>query len=218
MDIQTPLKYMSESDLRQSLLSLNDVDIAEAIDIATFAHAGVKRSTLRPNVSKKDNYIIHPMRNAMRAYRNGADIDQLIIIILHDTVEDAAVAVKDFFNSSLHPFDLYRIRFGDRVANGVAGLTVYGDYHSHVYQNCRENDDVFLAKVVDLKDNAGSLKYMENSPRRIKLINKYQSVIDILLPLAESNKSSFRNYFLNELNNLYSDLLALDSSSPGMLE
>lgn len=56
-----------------------------------------------------------------------------------------------------------------RVSNPIGMM----DYHSHLVEEVLPNENAFVVKASDLVDNAGSLKHMVPSARRIKLANKY---------------------------------------------
>ena len=78
----------------------------QAIVFATKAHHGQTRK------SSKTPYILHPLEAAAIAATLTDDTDILISVILHDTVEDTDVTIRDI-----------REAFGDRVASLVEGET-----------------------------------------------------------------------------------------------
>ncbi len=81
--------------------------IAQALALAVEAHDGQKRKgTSIP-------YIAHPMGVASIALDHGADEEQAIAALLHDAVEDGGVEYAERI----------RTKFGDRVADIVAGCT-----------------------------------------------------------------------------------------------
>lgn len=183
------LKYMDLRQLRTELMEIRDSRLILAMQVAEFAHDGVTRHTMRPGCTERDSYVMHPYRNALRAHRIKADIEAIIICVLHDTVEDAPRRVLEFFcQEGGDVIELYRTIFGDRVADGVDGITIRkGDnYNEHVIANVTANHDVLVAKIMDLKDNAGSLMYTPDEARRVKLAAKYKETVDDIAALLES--------------------------------
>ena len=81
--------------------------IAKALALAVQAHDGQKRK------GTDIPYVAHPMGVASIALDHGADEEQAMAALLHDAVEDGGQAYAD----------LIRIKFGDRVADIVAGCT-----------------------------------------------------------------------------------------------
>jgi (p)ppGpp synthase/HD superfamily hydrolase len=81
--------------------------IAQALALAVQAHDGQKRKgTSIP-------YIAHPMGVASIALDHGADEEQAMAALLHDAVEDGGAEYAERI----------RTKFGDRVAEIVAGCT-----------------------------------------------------------------------------------------------
>jgi (p)ppGpp synthase/HD superfamily hydrolase len=81
--------------------------IAQALALAVEAHDGQKRKgTSIP-------YIAHPMGVASIALDHGADEEQAMAALLHDAVEDGGAEYAERI----------RTKFGDRVADLVAGCT-----------------------------------------------------------------------------------------------
>jgi (p)ppGpp synthase/HD superfamily hydrolase len=81
--------------------------IAQALELAVEAHDGQKRKgTSIP-------YIAHPMGVASIALDHGADEEQAMAALLHDAVEDGGAKYAERI----------RTKFGDRVADIVAGCT-----------------------------------------------------------------------------------------------
>ena len=81
--------------------------IAQALALAVEAHDGQKqKGTCIP-------YIAHPMGVASIALDHGADEEQAMAALLHDAVEDGGAEYAERI----------RTKFGDRVADIVAGCT-----------------------------------------------------------------------------------------------
>lgn len=170
---------------------LPHLEVLHGIDLAAYAHDGVFRKECRKGVEYKDPYVVHPLRNALRiarwydGYLFPEIIARVVAALLHDTVEDAPERIIEFYGNSV-PDDEQRSRdvavmlidaaFGFDVADAVRRVSNpigMMDYHSHLVEEVLPNENAFVVKASDLVDNAGSLKHMVPSARRIKLANKY---------------------------------------------
>ena len=115
-DLQThDQPVMGESSSLSALLALcahymNDDDLAlirEAHEVASAAHAGVKRRSGEP-------FIEHPIAVAAILAELALDAQGIAAALLHDTVEDTAVTL-----------DVLRARFGPTIAAIVDGVTKF---------------------------------------------------------------------------------------------
>lgn len=115
-DLQThDQPVMGESSSLSALLALcahymNDDDLAlirEAYEVASAAHAGVKRRSGEP-------FIEHPIAVAAILAELALDAQGIAAALLHDTVEDTAVTL-----------DTLRARFGPTIAAIVDGVTKF---------------------------------------------------------------------------------------------
>lgn len=187
------LKYMDHQQLRSELMEIADIKVMLAMQLAEFCHDGSERHTLRPGVTVKDAYVMHPYRNALRSLRVNADNEAVSICILHDTVEDAPERIQEFFCSFDNPIDILNNVFGFRIADGVSRLTVgkEEDYSNHVKRNITSQNgtDAFVAKLMDLKDNAGSLNYTRNEKKRYNLASKYKEIVYFINNECHNNDS-----------------------------
>ena len=86
--------------------------IKEAIKLATDAHEGQLRKS-------GDPYITHPLAVMKIVEDWGMDEDTIIAAVLHDTIEDTDVTLKDI-----------KERFGEQVAFLVDGVTKLGNVRS----------------------------------------------------------------------------------------
>ena len=91
-------------ELLGSTISI-DQEIAEAIDFAIASHQGQFRKSGEP-------YVVHPILVASITVSLGGDKSMVIASILHDTVEDTSVNIKEV-----------KEKFGEDVATLVDGLT-----------------------------------------------------------------------------------------------
>lgn len=151
------------AEVREGYLNSNHrkkVEIIErAFKFACKAHAGVRRRSGEP-------YILHPIAVARIASQEiGLGSTSICAALLHDVVEDTDYTVEDI-----------RSRFGDKIAQIVAGLTkisggIFGEHASAQAENFRKllltmNEDirVVLLKMADRLHNMRTLGSME--PRK----------------------------------------------------
>ena len=86
--------------------------VKKAIKLATSAHEGQLRKS-------GDPYISHPLAVMKIVEDWGMDEDTIIAAVLHDTVEDTSITIKQI-----------RDEFGEQVAFLVDGVTKLGDARS----------------------------------------------------------------------------------------
>lgn len=133
--------------------------IKEAIHFATNAHEGQTR--------KYDGspYISHPIRVMQRIEDIGGPIEMRVAAVLHDTVEDTDVTIKDI-----------HLRFGWEVAIMVRGLTdtaTPADGNRAVRAKmsrdriAKDSYPVKTVKLADILDNAPSI--IEHDPKFAKV-------------------------------------------------
>jgi (p)ppGpp synthase/HD superfamily hydrolase len=134
--IKRSLKSLDTDGLRETLFAeahaagMDVVAIQKAAALASELHEGQFRSAAPGE--KRPPYITHPLRNAARLVRWGAeDTDQVNIAILHDVVEDSPEAFCksrgiDFSDEQSARDELLshiETEYGARVASGVKGLS-----------------------------------------------------------------------------------------------
>lgn len=118
------------------LVDRQDYILRSALDLATAAHAGQKDDDGLP-------HLVHCLRVACRCIT----FEQVIIGLLHDTIED---------NPKIVVFDLLRRRFGMATAQAVFLLSrqdgmTYMEYITAIIDS--GNIDVMVVKLSDLDDN-----------------------------------------------------------------
>jgi len=180
-----------------SYLSADDAaEIREAIELATWLHAGQERRSR--NNSTFVPYIEHPLRNTARIIRwNCYNKTVLIASLLHDTVEDCShVFVEGMFQKQLDNEeicrnslrDYIRTQFGDRVIAVIDDVTnppfnnpetKNEEYLQHVKKVIHNEAETFLVKFSDLVDNALSLPYALNRDFAQKQTVKYHPVLEV---------------------------------------
>lgn len=177
-------------------LGVDPVPLTEAMKVAAYVHRDDRRAALREGV--QDPYIVHPFRLVLRLVRYGcADPAVLAAAALHDTVEDHPDDVVALFpgngsalpgnGSALDALDVLAAQFGPDVASLVAAVTnpptpPGGDrqaqYHDHVARIVAD-PRVFLVKIADFVDNAGSLRHLADGPMRARLEARYAPLVPI---------------------------------------
>ena len=167
------------NDVLEGYLNSNHrkkVEIIErAFKFARHAHAGVRRRSGEP-------YILHPIAVARIASQEiGLGSTSICAALLHDVVEDTDYTVEDI-----------RSRFGDKIAQLVAGLTkisggIFGEHASAQAENFRKllltmNEDirVVLLKMADRLHNMRTLGSMA-SRKQYKIAGE---TLYIYAPLA----------------------------------
>lgn len=156
--------------------------ISEAIGAATYLHRGQTRAN-RAGMPRTP-YSEHPLRNALRALRQGVtDLDIITAIILHDVIEDCARAIVSEYldmdtakmgeqHLRVLAYDWMDAAFGANVTRLVRAVTnplATGPkqprevtnlrYANHVQDAIRDNAEVFIVKFVDFVDNAVGLHH-----------------------------------------------------------
>lgn len=198
---QLPLKEMDAATLVFAIesavdeLAIPGETLRLAMEVATLAHL----DQFRKNGIKSDEdpYIVHPLRNVLRLVRYGcSDVEILSATALHDTVEDRPHAVIALLGGQtaddMSPSDaqerastLIASRFGHRISELVEAVTnpieyphdnTTAGYQDHVIRAIAD-PAVFLVKFSDFVDNAGSVKYL-NETDRLRLVTKYEPLVE----------------------------------------
>jgi (p)ppGpp synthase/HD superfamily hydrolase len=166
-------------------LGVDPVPLTEAMKIAAYVHRDDRRAALRDGV--RDPYIVHPFRLVLRLVRYGcADPAVLAAAALHDTVEDHPDDVVALFPAD-SALDALVARFGPDVAGLVAAVTNpptppgvdrQDHYHEHVARIVAD-PRVFLIKIADFVDNAGSLRHLADGPMRARLEGRYAPLVPV---------------------------------------
>jgi hypothetical protein len=173
------------------LLGVEPGPLSDAMKVAAYVHRDDRRAALRDGV--QDPYIVHPFRLVLRLVRYGcADPAVLAAAALHDTVEDHPDDVVALFpaesaGSALDALAALAVQFGPDVASLVAAVTnpptppgadrlvVYQEHVTRIVADPR----VFLVKVADFVDNAGSLRHLAAGPMRTRLEARYAPLVPV---------------------------------------
>jgi GTP pyrophosphokinase len=149
--------------------------IRKAFELANHAHMGVRRKAGEP-------YILHPLTVAMIVVKEiGLGEDEICAALLHDVVEDADYTIEDI-----------RLRFGDKVAELVDGLTkiegVFDKTQSKQAENFKKilltlitDINVILIKLADRLHNMRTLDAMSER----KQFQIASETFYLFAPLAE---------------------------------
>lgn len=218
----------------------HDELVIEAMSLAAFSHDGAFRKESRDGVQYRDPYIIHPLRNSLRVQRWYAgwhypSVPTMVCAtLLHDTVEDAAERIIEFYGDT---FLLYgntpretalnalARRFGDKVSDIVFRVTnpegdlAPAEYTEHIRTWVVSDEGAYVTKASDLVDNAGSLKHMDESPRRTRLAHKYVVPVQVMRAHSEVVRTPHvRSRIQERLRRVELDLCAIlgieDESDP----
>ncbi len=155
--------------------------IQQATVFATQAHSGQKRKYTG------ENYIVHPIAVAELVREKGGSEDQIIAALLHDTVEDCDVTIKQVY-------DL----FGHVVATLVDELTdvFTSEAYPKINRKVRKRQEAKrlakvsveakLIKLCDMIDNTSSI--VEHDPNFAKLYLAEKAHLYQIMGLDKLNK------------------------------
>lgn len=142
--------------------------LEKAIEIAVEAHRG--------QIDKAGKiYILHPMRVMLR----GKNEQEMIVGILHDTVEDTPITL-----------DMLRLEgFSEEVLEAVACITKkegedYGDFIDRVLTNPLAAQ----VKLYDIEDNLNRDRIPFPTPRDEARFRKYEKYHQVVLKQLEKYK------------------------------
>jgi len=133
--------------------------LEQAIQLATRLHAG--------QVDKAgEDYIQHPLRVMQAVDGETAKI----VAVLHDTLEDTAIALSDLEES-----------FGSEVAAAVQALTrsPEEDYFDFI-RRVKQNAIATAVKVADLHDNMNLSRLPTVTEKDMARYAKYQKALELL--------------------------------------
>lgn len=214
-----PLKAMDPSLLYFSVvhesadLGIDDAQLTTAMQIAAYLHRDDTRSSRKD--LPVDVYVTHPFRLVLRLVRYGCrDGSVLCAAALHDTVEDhpdelvalldgqpAGPAAPAPSPDQGRPADLLATVFGPDVARIVTAVTNppapdgqtqqerHAAYQAHVTEIVAD-PQVFLVKLADFVDNAGSVRYLVDEDRRVRLERKYAPLVPVFRAAFDAHRAS----------------------------
>jgi (p)ppGpp synthase/HD superfamily hydrolase len=165
-----------------------------AMEVAAYVHRDDFRSSRKQ--LPVDLYITHPFRLVLRLLRYGCrDVAMLCAATLHDTVEDHPDDIVALLGAASgganDALGILAAAFGEDVAGIVAAVTnprlpedmppeerrrAYAEHVTAAIADPR----VFMVKLADLVDNAGSLRHLDDPERRSRLELRYSPLIPAL--------------------------------------
>lgn len=201
------ISTLNHNNLKWGTVDKNSV--LEALKQATRWHKNQTRFT---GVNQpREPYINHPMRNMIRAFQWGVvEVDLLVAILLHDVLEDCAHRVLGEKKDETIEGDkaqraracaVIQEKFSAYVADLVVSVTnpivstrasreeKRKSYLNHL-SNTLTDPEVFIVKLADFVDNAGSLdrSFDKNKVAMFKhLWTKYDQAWDVFSEELENH-------------------------------
>lgn len=179
-------------------------DVHNALAIAARGHIKQFRKSPRTNVARPP-YIEHPLRVAIRAYQWEPNPNNIVVGLLHDTLEDCGpelTGVADPHEAQQKLHALYVDTFGESVARSVRNLSnpkvpqsqKNVAYQRHVMEAVANDPVAMVVKASDLVDNAGSLihTHLDDKKGALRLIEKYTPTIEFIANKIENPDISRR--------------------------
>lgn len=150
--------------------------LEEACDFSRISHGEQKRAS-------GDPYYYHPLEVAFILADMKLDVTSVITALLHDTVEDTSVTIKEI-----------KEKFGEEVASLVDGVTKLTKIESQS-ENVRQAENfrkllvamsedirVLLVKLSDRLHNMRTLHFIKSPEKRMRIAHE---TMEIYAPLAE---------------------------------
>ena len=133
--------------------------IAKAYALAEAAHVGQRRRS-------GDAYISHPMALIEKLNKVEADEDTQIAALLHDVLEDSDYTkddIKRMFGESVSIIVYYLSK--DEEENKEKKMR---NYIKKLKTGFKENESVYLVKLMDQLHNTETLKYFDKEKQKIQ--------------------------------------------------
>ena len=184
----------------KSSVKYNKRKIKKAYEFANIAHGDQRRVSGVP-------FILHPTSVACILAEMGMDTDSLVAALLHDTVEDTDVTLRDVEDN-----------FGEDVAKLVDGLTKiskikYTDREEQQAENVRKmliamsNDiRVIIVKLADRLHNMRTIECINEQKRRDKALE----CMEVYAPIAHRLGMKAIKEELEDLSMRYLDPVAYE--------
>ncbi len=163
------------------------LEVSEAISLASKLHEGEYRKNNEP-------YIIHPLNVAIILAQMNADNDTLAAAVLHDTVEDTDITVKEL-----------RSLFNQKVAFLVDGVSKYRKTEFDTKEGCdlanheklllyTEADvRVMFLKLADRIHNMRTIEYLSEPKQK----ENAKETIEFFLPFSQGFELEYSDELLN---------------------
>lgn len=142
--------------------------LERAIQIATQAHAGQLDKSGFP-------YILHPLRvmnafgPALFTYERKDLVDYRIVAVLHDTIEDTPISLKDLEEEG----------FNQEILIALDGVTRRGGekYFDFILRAGSTSKVSHVVKIADILDNMSRLQYLPKKAEQIGLAGRYKKAL-----------------------------------------
>jgi GTP pyrophosphokinase len=175
---------MNKTDLMENSQPLYDKDqlleLEQAIDFATKAHAGQKRISGEP-------YISHPLAVADTLMSWGMDISSVIAGLLHDTIEDTSVTITEVENIFGHDV-AFLVDGLTKVSKARANMQDLSNYLPMTKDNLSklliavgQDIRVIIVKLADRLHNLETLQYLPKD-RQLKVARES---LEVFGPMAD---------------------------------
>lgn len=156
------------------------LELDNAIDFATKAHAGQKRMSGEP-------YIIHPLAVANMLIEWGMDIDSVLAGVLHDTVEDSEITLEQI--ESLFGQNVAFLVDGvTKVSQARSGMQDLANYLPQTKDNLSklliavgQDVRVIIIKLADRLHNLSTLQYLPKD-KQVKIARES---LEVFGPMAD---------------------------------
>ena len=156
------------------------IQLERAIDFATTAHLDQKRAS-------GDPYITHPLAVADTLITWGMDIDSVLSGVLHDTVEDTGVTLKEIETSFGHDI-AFLVNGVTKVSKARSGMRDLASYSPQTKDNLSKlliavskDIRVIIIKLADLLHNLSTLQYLP-ADKQVKIARES---LEVFGPMAD---------------------------------
>ncbi|HZJ34528.1 MAG TPA: RelA/SpoT family protein [Candidatus Angelobacter sp.] len=156
------------------------IQLERAIDFAITAHLGQKRAS-------GDPYITHPLAVADTLITWGMDIDSVLSGVLHDTVEDTGVTLKEIETSFGHDI-AFLVNGVTKVSKARSGMRDLASYSPQTKDNLSKlliavskDIRVIIIKLADLLHNLSTLQYLP-ADKQVKIARES---LEVFGPMAD---------------------------------
>jgi len=156
------------------------IELERVIDFATKAHLNQKRAS-------GDPYITHPLAVADTLITWGMDIDSILAGVLHDTVEDTGVTLKEIETSFGHDI-AFLVNGVTKVSKARSGMRDLASYLPQTKDNLSklliavsQDIRVIIIKLADLLHNLSTLQYLP-ADKQVKIARES---LEVFGPMAD---------------------------------
>lgn len=160
------LSKVTKHIMRTAAIAGDKGEITKAIMLAAFAHDGQVDKGGTP-------YIFHALRVGMR----GKTTKEIIVGLLHDTVEDSDITTRQI-----------QLWFDRETADAVDSLTRRdNETYNQFIERVALNPLARQVKIYDLAENMDISRIPTPTPKDISLAKRYEKVYHRLTSMASTN-------------------------------